>query len=204
MRFSLNTIRRRIYYLLGRIWFVPFGFYDGPLRASAVLPHPLVPRDLRDLVLQKMMIPDNPLRAVVADKLAARGYVREKVGEKYLIPLIDVCETAGDLRLDDYPLPCVVKPSHASGKVHFLRTPGQKAGLVEKARNWLASPYNTRLEWVYRDIKPVLLVEKMLADADGAPPADLKIHCVYGEPAFMMAIPQVENADGTAFSNMKT
>lgn len=187
--FRLANLKRRFFRLLSRIWFVPFGFYDGPLRKSNVMPHPLVPRDYRDLTLHKMMFQDNYLRAVVSDKIAAQGWVKERVGEKYLIPIYDICDRPEDLRFDDYPLPCVIKSNHACGHVHFVHKPEDFDGIIEKARGWLSKPYQPKTEWAYRDIERKLVVEKMLTDANGNSPADIKIHCFYGEPVMIVYIP---------------
>ena len=87
--FRLNTIAARFYWLLGKIWFVPFGFYSRAILDSGNIPHPLVPRSLRDLILHKMMFPDNSERAIVADKIALRGWAAERMGAQHLIPLYD-------------------------------------------------------------------------------------------------------------------
>lgn len=177
------------YRILGAIWFIPFGFYRRPLKVSNITPHPLVPRNLRDLTLHKMMFQDNYVRAVVADKVAVRGWVAEKVDAKYLIPLYDVCEKPTDLRLTEYPMPYVIKSNHASGHVHFVKTPEDFDGVMAKTTKWLSEPYRLKWEWAYRDIKRQLIVEKMLTDENGNPPADIKVHCIFGEPVMLLYIP---------------
>lgn len=180
--FSLSNLKRRFFRLLAKKWFTPFGFYEAPLRASPKIPHPLNPQDFRDFVLQKMMFQENFHRAVVADKVAARGWVTDRVGPDYLIPLYDICDKPEDLKIGEYPLPCVIKSNHASGQVRFIKTPEDYDGIIETAKEWLSKPYKPKLEWVYRDITPKLIVEKMLADEDGNPVSDVKIYAFFGEP----------------------
>ena len=50
-----------------------------------------------------------------ADKVAVREYVRERVGERYLVPLLGVYEDARDLPVDSLPDHFIVKAAHASG-----------------------------------------------------------------------------------------
>lgn len=126
-------MRVLFYKFLALFWFVPFGFMYKPLRKTKVLPHPLAPRNLRDLILNKMMFPDNILRSVVADKIAVRGWIEEKAGAKYLIPLYDICETAQDLQPQNYQLPCVVKSNHASGQVRLVDKLSDFEGLEVEA-----------------------------------------------------------------------
>ncbi len=180
------VIRRLIYRILSLFWFIPFGFYRDPLRNSGLTPHPLVPRNLRDLTLNKMMFPDNLSRAVVADKIAARGWVEERIGPNYLVPLYDICDSADQLRIHDYPLPCVIKSSHASGHVHFVNHIEDYEGIKERTQRWLSKGFRLRREWCYRDIEPRLLVEKMLLDAEGEISPDIKITCFFGEPVVML------------------
>lgn len=169
---------------LALFWFIPFGFYKGPLRKTGVLPHPLVPRNIMDLTLNKMMFPDNIMRAVVADKLAARGWIAERVGTQYLVPLYGICEDPAKLG-KDYPLPCIIKSSHASGQVQIIRTVEDFAKVEKLATTWLSKEYRPKHEWVYRDIKPRLLIEKFLQN-NGQPVTDIKFHCFFGEPVLVM------------------
>ncbi|MEE9454589.1 MAG: ATP-grasp fold amidoligase family protein [Paracoccaceae bacterium] len=183
--------------ILSWVWFIPFGFYKEPLKKSRVIPHPLAPRNLRDLILNKMMFPDNILRAVVADKIATRGWVEEKLGIKYLVPLYDICETAQDLQIHKYPLPCVIKSNHASTQVRLVKQKSDFNNLVTEATDWLSKEYEPKKEWVYRDIKPRLLVEKMLLDDAGNLAADIKIHCFFGEPVLIIRHATLETSDGS-------
>ncbi len=167
--------------LLGFFWFVPFGFYDAPLRSSKVMPHPLAPRNHRDLILNKMMFPDNASRAVIADKIAVRGWITERVGGKYLTPLIDICKTTDDLRLEEYPLPYIVKSNHASGQNIFVRERGGEDKTRKQTRKWLQHEYNRDLEWCYNDIDRSLLVEELLLDDAGETRPDIRFHFFFGE-----------------------
>lgn len=197
---KLNTIRVIFYKTLAVFWFIPFGFYAGPIKRTGRTPHPLVPRNLQDLTLHKMMFPDNIYRAVVADKIAVRGWIAERVGAKYLTRLYDICDKFEDLKQQEYPLPCVIKTNHASGQVHFVDCPEDYAELVAKAPVWLSKEYRPKHEWVYRDIVPKLMVEAMLLDAVGNLPSDIKTYCFHGEPILIV---MTEGVKGRARNKVK-
>lgn len=184
-RFGPEVIAMRFFRLLSRIWFIPFGFYVQPILVSRKIPHPLRPRNYRDLTLNKMMFPDNVARAVIADKIAARGWVAKRIGKEHLIPIYDICDTADKLRLHDYPLPFVVKSSHASGQFRFVTSKDDFEGLNEEAEVWLSSEYNTVHEWVYRGIKPRIIVEKMVTDPQTDLIWDLKFFCFHGKAVLL-------------------
>ena len=181
----LRRSKTGIFRLLSKLWFMPFGYYIGPYAMSGIRPKIFSPRSFPDLIANKMAFPDNPNRAIVADKLAVRGWVSDRIGSAYLVPLYDVCESLSDLDIGAYTFPIVVKASHGSGWNVFVHNISDCLDITEKAEEWLGSEFNTNLEWVYRDIKPRLLVEKLLQTKDGEIPPDLHVHCFFGEPVLL-------------------
>ena len=56
-----------------------------------------------------------PLQSIVSDKLLVRDYVKEKIGEKYLIPLLGSWEKYDDINFSLLPKQFVLKCNHDSG-----------------------------------------------------------------------------------------
>lgn len=56
-----------------------------------------------------------PLQSIVSDKLLVRDYVKEKIGEKYLIPLLGSWEEYSDIDFSSLPKRFVLKCNHDSG-----------------------------------------------------------------------------------------
>ena len=57
-----------------------------------------------------------------ADKYLVRNYVEEKIGSKYLIPLVSITENYNDINennLPDYPV--IVKTTHDSGGTFIIK-----------------------------------------------------------------------------------
>lgn len=167
---------------------MPFRFYNKPLKFSKKIPHPLVPRNMRDITLNTMMFPDNIMRSIVADKVSARGWVAEKIGSKHLTTLLDVVDSGAELQLDKYPRPFVIKSTHASGHYKLVQTEADLEGLPELADSWLLRQGIGELEWCYRDIKPRLLVEEMLTDDKINGVYDIKIFCLFGKVVLFYVI----------------
>lgn len=184
----MSKIKRIFYRCLAKIWYIPFGYYNKPLKNSNKTPHPLVPRNMRDLTLNTMMFPDDIMRAVVADKVSARGWVAEKIGTHHLTKLLDICDSGDQLRLDKYPLPFVVKSSHASGHFKLIETKSDMNGLPKLADHWLRQRDIAKQEWCYADIQPKLLVEELLADDHVKGVYDLKVFCMFGTPVLLHII----------------
>lgn len=56
-----------------------------------------------------------PLQSIVSDKLLVRDYVKEKIGEEYLIPLLGSWEEYSDIDFSSLPKRFVLKCNHDSG-----------------------------------------------------------------------------------------
>lgn len=125
-----------------------------------------------------------PLHTQCADKYLVRDYVENKIGNEYLIPLIFVTENVKEINEKNLPnFPVVIKPNHSRGvyfiydKMNYNFKPLQKKLLSELSSNFY---YRTR-EWQYKNIKPKIIVEKLLLDENGNIPKDYKFLCMNGK-----------------------
>lgn len=127
---------------------------------------------------------------ICADKYRMREYLKNKFGtEEYQIPVLFVTSNWNDISMDVIPdVPCVIKANHTQGDVVLVR---DKRKLdIDKLRVdcrwWLKrSIYPSSLEPQYKDIKPLILIEKMLQTKDGYIPNDYKLHYFNGKLEFV-------------------
>ncbi|MCG2461179.1 glycosyl transferase [Flavobacteriaceae bacterium F89] len=131
----------------------------------------------------------SPLHVTCADKFAVRDHIKEKIGEKYLIPLVlsttDIEEIAPE-NLPDYPV--IIKTNHNSGGVTIVKDKNTMDWLKirDTLKEQLRSNYGDgKGEWQYKDIKPCIIIEKLLLDKSGNIPPDLKLHCFNGKLKFV-------------------
>lgn len=131
----------------------------------------------------------SPLHTLCADKYAVREYVKEKIGEQYLIPLELRTTNPKDLvpeNLPEYPL--IIKTNHGCGG-HVIVRNKYKIKWKSVHRNLtklLKSNYYYRSkEWQYKDIKPCIVVEKLLLDENSNIPSDYNFHCCNGKVKFI-------------------
>lgn len=116
------------------------------------------------------------------DKYLVREYIKEKVGEKYLIPLYYVGEKITKNEWDKLPNSFVIKPNHDTANTEIIFNKEllkEKADIIMKKLN-LMLKVNFGwcvLEKHYIGIKPQIIVEKLLLDKDGNIPNDYKFHC---------------------------
>ncbi len=130
----------------------------------------------------------NPLYTKLADKLAVREYVKERIGEEYLIPLIGVWDKVDDIDFDSLPDQFVLKCTHDSesaiickDKSHFDIDAAKKKIRKALKRNF----YYYSREWVYKDIFPRVIAETYVEDRKDKELRDYKIFCFDGIPKAM-------------------
>jgi hypothetical protein len=115
----------------------------------------------------------------LTDKVKVRDYVRECVGERYLIPVYKVTADMENFEFAELP-PCfAMKASHGSGWNELVRETDIRSpeALRRKAQYWLSQNfYRFRRERHYKEIPPRIMFEELLTDG-GLQPRDYKIHC---------------------------
>jgi hypothetical protein len=168
------------------------------------------PRTFREKVRYKMLRDRRGLVVTFADKAAVRDYVAELIGSQYLPRAYAIIDDPTMLHDVDLPSSYVVKPTHGSGAAIVVsdrapresRLPSEpgswvyrhvapefapRADVVRIAQGWVAQLYGQgpNREWVYGRIPRRVIVEEMLATADGSIPDDYKFFVFHGKCAFV-------------------
>lgn len=130
----------------------------------------------------------NPLYTKLADKLAVREYVKERIGEEYLVPLLGVWDRVEDINFDELPDQFVLKCTHDSESAVICK---DKTRLKEdEVKKHLKHALKINFfyynrEWVYKNITPRIIAEKYLEDSDDKELRDYKFFCFEGTPKAM-------------------
>ena len=147
------------------------------------------PQTLNEKILWLKLFDHRPIQTICADKYTARDYLKEKFGEKYLIPLLYVTDNWRDITIDNIPdEPCIVKASHSQGDMLIVKDKSKIdiKKLRYDARTWLIrNLYYETQEWQYKNCKPRIIIEKLLMDKDGHIPNDYKLHYINGKLEFV-------------------
>lgn len=123
----------------------------------------------------------------LADKIDAKDYVKNIVGEKYLIPTIAIYNNTREIDWDILPNSFVIKASHSSG-MNFI-CPNKEKIDKEKILNimnkWLENDYqNEGGEWQY-NLEPRLICEEYIENTKEKPLMDYKFYCFNGIAKFV-------------------
>ena len=120
----------------------------------------------------------NQLYTKLVDKYEVRDYIEKKFGSEYLIPLLGVYDKFDDINFSKLPKQFVIKCTHDSGGLIVVKDKtkldvSEARTIINKAlkRNY----YYSGREWPYKNVKPRIIIEKYMIDAQYNDLLDYKI-----------------------------
>lgn len=147
------------------------------------------PKTFNEHIIHDMIQLDQPkIKTILADKYLVREWVKEKIGEKYLIPLIDSWDNVEDIDFDKLPEQYVLQTNHGSGFVVIVdkTRPLNKNLTIAKFHDWMRTNFAYSFyEMHYKPIKPKIICSKFMENEDGNL-FDYKVFCFNGEPKYIM------------------
>lgn len=140
-----------------------------------------------EFLLFRKLYPESDLLTLCADKYAVREYIKDKIGEEYLIPLIGKYSSFDSIDFSILPDSFVIKANHGSGQNEIVldKSKIETSLLKKKTTNWLQeNNYHRTREKQYKEIKPLLIIEKLMLNNNEIPD-DIKLHCINGSVEFI-------------------
>ena len=129
-----------------------------------------------------------PLKSRLADKYSVRDWIKEKIGEKYLVPLLGVYDKFDDIDFTKLPNRFVIKCTHGSGYNIIVKDKATFDAIKAKSRinKCLSENYAFKngCELHYRTIKPKIIIEKYIENTDGDL-YDYKFWCFNGKVKYI-------------------
>ena len=133
----------------------------------------------------------NPLMTICSDKVAVRDYIKEKIGEEYLIPCLGVWDNPDDIDFEKLPNQFALKVNWGSGQNIIVK---DKSTLdIEKTKKQLSewmkpesNHYYDFFEPCYKNIQSKVIAEKYIEQIDGQV-YDYKFMCFHGKPCWILA-----------------
>ena len=126
----------------------------------------------------------NPLFTKMVDKYEVREWIKNKIGEQYLVPLYGVYDSFDEIDFSKLPSQFVMKCTHDSGS--YIICQNKDALNYDEAKEKLESAlrvnhfYRSR-EWPYKNVKPRIIIEKYMFNDDGSDVKDYKFFCFDGK-----------------------
>lgn len=127
-----------------------------------------------------------PEYTMMADKFLVRDYIREQLGEEYLIPLIGAWDSPEEIDFDALPEKFVLKCNHNSGVGMYICKDKSKMDVnkvKEGLRKGLAQDYYlVHREWPYKEVPRKIICEQYMTDTPESQDfTDYKFFCFNGK-----------------------
>ncbi|WP_368911344.1 ATP-grasp fold amidoligase family protein [Proteus vulgaris] len=150
------------------------------------------PQTFNEKINARILYDRNPIYTKLADKLLVRDYVKEKIGEKYLVNILGYYKTPIEIPYESLPKKFVLKCNHDAGSTIICtdkRNFNKKLANKKLRSSLRKSMYYRTREWHYKNITPMILCEEYLdifnSTHQQIQPEDYKIHCFHGKPEFL-------------------
>lgn len=136
----------------------------------------------------KLHTAEDEIHSILADKYRVRDWIKEKIGEEYLIPLIGAWDNFDDINFDEFPDKFVLKANHGC-KYNYIVYDKSKFNVTD-ARNkftkWMRENFAwNSLELQYKNIPRKIIAEEYVENSDQNL-NDYKIFCFDGKPKYIM------------------
>ena len=128
------------------------------------------PRTFNEKIQWLKLYDRDPLRTQLTDKYLVRDYIKDKIGEEYLIPLLGVWDKFDDINFDELPNKFVLKCNHGSGWNLVVQDKFQLD--ISKAKSkfdrWMAANFAFNgLQMQYENIVPKIIAEQYIENQTG-------------------------------------
>lgn len=150
----------------------------------------VAPRTLNEKIQYLKLYDYKDVYISIVDKYEVRQYVKEKIGEEHLVPLVGgPWKEWKEINISELPNQFVLKTTHDSGGVVVCQN-RETLDLV-KAKNKIEKSLKKNYFWSgreypYKYIKPQIIAEEYLTDESGVELKDYKILCFNGVPQNIM------------------
>lgn len=129
-----------------------------------------------------------PEYTMLVDKYEVKQYVKNVIGEQYLIPTLGVWNRFEDIDFDSLPNEFVLKCTHDSGGLVICtdKSKFDYSAAAQKIQRCLKTNYyNHGREYPYKNVKPRIIAEQYMVDESGYELKDYKFFCFDGVARIM-------------------
>ena len=146
------------------------------------------PKTFNEKIQWMKLYDSTPVKTRLADKYLVRDWVKEKIGEKYLIPLLGVWNSFDEIDFKSLPDKFVLKCNHGCGYNYIVKDKSKLKNkkVKQQFNNWMKEnyAYKSGLELHYADIKHKIIAEQYIENGNNDL-YDYKFWCFNGKVKFI-------------------
>lgn len=130
------------------------------------------PKTFNEKILWMKFNDHNPLITKCCDKHAVKDYVKETIGEKYILPNLGTWHDANEIDFEKLPDKFALKVNWSSG-YNIIVTDKKVLNIkstIKKLNAWMKpnrNSYYDTFNWGYKNMKPIIYAEPYIEQFDG-------------------------------------
>lgn len=162
------------------------------------------PKTFNEKIQWLKLYDSTSLKTRLADKYLVREWVKEKIGEQYLISLLGVWDSFDEIDFDKLPERFVLKANHGYNWNYIVKDKAQfdREGAKAKFDEWLNTNFAFKgLEIHYMNIPPKIMAEEYLEN-DNNDLYDYKVFCFGGKAESIMYLSERKQGLKMAFFDL--
>lgn len=130
------------------------------------------PKTFNEKILWMKFNDHNPLITKCCDKYAVKEYVKEKIGEQYILPVIGSWKYAKDINFKKLPDKFAIKVNWSSGYNIIVKNKKELdlKETIKKLDSWMKpnrNSYYDTFNWGYKDMEPIIFAEPYIEQFEG-------------------------------------
>ena len=138
-----------------------------------------------------------PIKSQLTDKVYVRDYVKSKIGEKYLKPVLQICDSFDEIDFDKLPDKFVIKCAHGCKWQNVIKNKNVLLAneimfkiVKDKFDTWMKLSFCVLggMEMHYKNIVPRIIVEPLLRENANELPIEYEVYCFNGVPKIYQKI----------------
>ena len=148
------------------------------------------PKTLNEKIQWLKLFDNKQQKSELTDKVLVRDWVREKIGDEYLKPVLWIGDKFDDISFDSLPFSFIVKANHGckwnfniKNKIEFLYNHELFKSCNIFMSNWLKQSFFgwSDFETQYLNIKPKIIIEPLLVENLSEEPEEIEVWCFNGK-----------------------
>ncbi len=168
------------------------------------------PKTFNEKIQWLKLYDSTPLKTQLTDKVLVRDWIKEKIGEQYLKPVLWIGKTFDEIPFEQLPDKFIIKANHGcrwNYKIKNKELLLKNEVLFKIIRKRMNEYINISFfpfagfELQYKDIKPQIIIEELLLEDVNSKPQEIEIYCFNGIPQIFQKIKYDENAEVSVFNN---
>ncbi len=155
------------------------------------------PKTLNEKIQWLKLFDNKQQKSELTDKVLVRNWVREKIGDEYLKPVLWIGDKFDDIPFDSLPISFIVKCNHGckwhfviKDKFRFLNEKRLFNTIKMYTDNWLQQSFFgwSDFETQYLNINPKIIIEALMFDDNINYNNEIEVWCFNGKPKIIQNV----------------